>query len=134
VQKSELKTLAIPYILIISVVCPFFLTFISQSAIYSFPKVCSYKVLTKSSCVLCGMTRAMSEVTHGDFSKATQYNFLWPFVVCSSLFIIITSIRDIVFNKNTCSFYLNWLKRNLFFIVIIFIILSLTKSFLNILI
>ena len=55
-------------------------------AVYSVPltpkiRLCGWYWLTGWPCPLCGMTRAMSQLFHGEFRSALELNALSPLVV-----------------------------------------------------
>lgn len=68
---------------------------------------CMFRAFTGKSCLFCGMTRAFTRMTHGEFTAASQFNPLWWFAALIIGVIGIIAVLDAITGADA----LGWLGR-----------------------
>ena len=63
--------------------------------------VCTFKNITGTPCLFCGLTRALAAAAHGDFGAATEFNSLWWLAALVVVLVSLLALHDAIKGKDS---------------------------------
>ena len=75
---------------------------------------CPVRHWTGVICPSCGMTRSFMAIARGDLHSAIDYHLFGPLLFIGFGLAIVQAIWELLINRNLSVFYIQWLKRRNF--------------------